>query len=140
MLKQLGMRNRKLSAAAAGTRSGRCLQSQNHFFQHLVCSSVQKQRNCSLPGKCISRLSARSTATRAGRCLPARARNGSPSTSGRGWTRWNNSGRRGRFSSYEGGYMTRVTPPRVRVNLVAQDFEFAISTATTTRHGQKSMT
>ena len=39
-----------VNAAAAGTRSGWCFQSQNHFFQHLVCSSVQKQRNCSLSG------------------------------------------------------------------------------------------
>ena len=40
--------------------------------------------------KSISRLSARSTAMHADRCLLARPRNGSPSTSGRVWTRWNN--------------------------------------------------
>ena len=58
-----------------------------------------------------------------------------------GWTRWNN-GRRGWFSSYEGGDMTLVTPPRVGMNLVTEDFEFTISTATqvtTPLATQKSM-
>ena len=144
MLKPLGICNRKLNAAAAGTRSGWCFQSQNHFLPTFGALLRAKTAKLFLVGQCISQLSARSTATHADRCLPTRARNGSPSASGRaaqGGTYWNN-GRRGWFSSYEGGYMTRVTPPCVGMNLVTQDFEFAISTATrvTPPHAtQKSM-
>ena len=76
----------------------RCVTDSPHF-------STQCKESCAMAAvyavhndghRSISRLSARSTATRADRCLSARPRNGSPSTSGRGWTRWN--WRRGWFS------------------------------------------
>ena len=54
-----------------------------------------------LVGQCIFRLSARSTATHADRCLPIRARNGSPSASGR-------AGRGGTTGGGGGSLATRV--------------------------------
>ena len=138
VLKQLGSCNRKLSAVPASTRSGRCFQTQKqrncsslgqgerisrrsarstatHADRCLPAKQgpgdpVAPARQVHFPAVCAVHSDARRSMP------PGKARTGWPSSSGRGWTRWNN-GQLGRFCSYESGDMTRVTAPRVGANV-----------------------
>ena len=91
-------------------RSPRAQPMRHHlFFQRKESCAVAASYAVLNDGhRSISRLSARSTPTHADRCLSSIPRNGSPSTSGRGWSRWNN-WRRGWFSASNPSHRGLVT-------------------------------